>query len=325
MKFCDLVRFMHEKYEVKVNAGEFVAVLIDAILDDEALEKPEPNPIYSLKKSTQEAYYSGRLLISQKKAAQIVPRLSEEKFAEFVNRYSMDALDYMRDKLAEFGFNVPSYEIGQALANILAQMIKRRSEGLSDEVVKLDYKRYESGQLLKNIAPASIERRGDKLHIAGEVITIDRALVPDNIAEQELDYIRALYEVFAEKLHRETFTSEDLPLLPKSMKANYREQRKAYYSAVSIERSVRDVFDDGEDEFQRLKDDAWDGINTTYWKEYSDGYTRLNAVLEKITSTSLDGSVLSQMRNLIGNLEKKGICHILVNDGVIESWVTVDG
>ena len=308
-----------------MNAGEFVAVLIDAILDDEALEKPEPNPIYSLKKSTQEAYYSGRLLISQKKAAQIVPRLSEEKFAEFVNRYSMDALDYMRDKLAEFGFNVPSYEIGQALANILAQMIKRRSEGLSDEVVKLDYKRYESGQLLKNIAPASIERRGDKLHIAGEVITIDRALVPDNIAEQELDYIRALYEVFAEKLHRETFTSEDLPLLPKSMKANYREQRKAYYSAVSIERSVRDVFDDGEDEFQRLKDDAWDGINTTYWKEYSDGYTRLNAVLEKITSTSLDGSVLSQMRNLIGNLEKKGICHILVNDGVIESWVTVDG
>ena len=324
MKFCDFVHFMHEKYEIKVNAGDFVAIIIDAILDDEALEKPAPNPIYSLKKSTKEAYYSGRLLISQKKAAQIVPRLSEEKFADFVDTYSMDALDYMRDKLAEFGFNVQSYEVGKALANILAQIIKRRAEGLSDDVVKLNYKRLESGQLLKNIAPASIERRGDKLHIAGEVITINQALVPDNVAEQELDYIRALYEVFAEKLHRETFTSADVQILPKSMKANYREQRKAYYSAISIERSVRDVFDDGEDEFQRLKDDAWNGINTTYWKEYPDGYARLNAVLEKITSTSLDGSVLSQMRNLIGNLEKKGICHILVNDGVIESWVTVD-
>lgn len=51
---------------------------------------------------------------------------------------------------------------------------------------------------------------------------------------------------------------------------------------------------------------------------------RLNAVLEKVTSTSLDRSILSQMRNLIGNLEKKGICHILVNDGTIESWVHVN-
>ena len=324
VKFFEFAKLMHDNYEEKANAGKFVVILIDAILDDEALEKDSPNPLYGLGKSTLEAYYSGRRPISQKKAAQIVPRLSEETFAGFVETYSMDALDHIRDKLAEYGFDVPSYDVGRALANILAQMIKRRSEGLSDDVVKLDYKRYESGQLLKNIAPASIERRGDKLHIAGEIITINRALVPDNIAEQELDYIRALYEVFAEKLKMETFTSNDVQFLPKSMKANYREQRKAYYSAVSIERSVRDVFDDGEDEFQKLKDDAWDGINTTYWREYPDGYARLNAVLEKITNTSLDGSVLSQMRSLIGNLEKKGICHILVNDGVIESWVSID-
>ena len=39
MKFCDFVQLMHQNYEVKTNAGEFVAVLIDAILDDAALEK----------------------------------------------------------------------------------------------------------------------------------------------------------------------------------------------------------------------------------------------------------------------------------------------
>ena len=27
---------------------------------------------------------------------------------------------------------------------------------------------------------------------------------------------------------------------------------------------------------------------------------------------------------LIANLEKKGICHILVNDGTIKSWVNID-
>lgn len=59
----------------------------------------------------------------------------------------------------------------------------------------------------------SIERRGDKLHIAGEGIKINHALVPDNIYDQELGYIRALYEAFAEKMKRERFTSADIPLL----------------------------------------------------------------------------------------------------------------
>ena len=325
MKFCDFVQLMHQNYEVKTNAGEFVAVLIDAILDDAALEKDSSNPIYELGKSTKEAYYSGRLPISQKKAAAITPIIDEAKFADFVSTYSFDALNHMKDKMAEFGFDVDPSEVGQACANILAQIIRRRAEGLSDDVTLLNYQRMEAGKKLKNIAPATIERRGDKLHISGEVITIHQALVPDDVGKHELDYIRALYEAYAQKLNRETFTAGDIPSLPKRYAQNYKEQRMAYYSAVSIERSVRDIFDDGEDEFDRLKGDAWHGINTTYWKDYEDGYTRLNAVLEKITSTTLDSSVLSQMRNLIGNLEKKGICHILVNDGVIESWVNIDG
>jgi len=325
LKFCDFVQLMHQNYEVKTNAGEFVAVLIDAILDDAALEKDSSNPIYELGKSTKEAYYSGRLPISQKKAAAITPRIDEAKFADFVSTYSFDALNHMKDKMAEFGFDVDPSEVGQACANILAQIIRRRAEGLSDDVTLLNYQRMEAGKKLKNIAPATIERRGDKLHISGEVITIHQALVPDDVGKHELDYIRVLYEAYAQKLNRETFTAGDIPSLPKRYAQNYKEQRMAYYSAVSIERSVRDIFDDGEDEFDRLKEDARHGINTPYWTDYEDGYTRLNAVLEKITSTTLDSSVLSQMRNLIGNLEKKGICHILVNDGVIESWVNIDG
>lgn len=61
----------------------------------------------------------------------------------------MDALDHISNKLLEFGFDVESYEVGKACANILAQMIKRRSEGLSDDVVKLNFKRYEAGRKLK--------------------------------------------------------------------------------------------------------------------------------------------------------------------------------
>lgn len=114
---------MHHNYETKMNAAEFVKILTDAILDDEALEKDSPNPLYGLGKSTLEAYYSGRLPISQKKASALTPRLDEAKFADFVNTYSFDALNHMKDKLAEFGFDVEPSEVGQACANILAQII----------------------------------------------------------------------------------------------------------------------------------------------------------------------------------------------------------
>lgn len=51
MKFCDFAKLMHDNYEEKANAGKFVVILFDAILDGEALEKAEPNPLYGLGKS----------------------------------------------------------------------------------------------------------------------------------------------------------------------------------------------------------------------------------------------------------------------------------
>lgn len=153
MKFCDLVQFMHHNYEVKKNAAEFVKILTDAILDDEALEKAAPNPLYGIGKSTLEAYYSGRLPISQKKASALTPRIDEAKFADFVNTYSFYALNHMKDKLVEFGFEVEPSEVGQACANILAQIIRRRSEGLSDDVTTLNYQHMETGRSLKKYSP----------------------------------------------------------------------------------------------------------------------------------------------------------------------------
>ena len=85
------------------------------------------------------------------------------------------------------------------------------------------------------------------------------------------------------------------------------------------------MYGDGENQFQILKEDAYEGIKETYFVEnYKNGNERLNAVMIKITSTTLDKSTLAHIKNLIGNKEKKGICHILVNDGVIVSWVDID-
>lgn len=102
-------------------------------------------------------------------------------------------------------------------------------------------------------------------------------------------------------------------------------QRKAYYAAESVRRSVRDVIDDGDHQFELLEDEAYAGIEETYWSDYKNGFERLNAVLGKITSVALNKSALLHITNLIGTLEKKGICHILVNNEKIDSWVHTDG
>ena len=67
MRFCEFAKFMHENYEANANDSKFVSILIDAILDESALEKGgNPNPIYELSANTRLAYYSGKRQIFHK-------------------------------------------------------------------------------------------------------------------------------------------------------------------------------------------------------------------------------------------------------------------
>lgn len=70
-----------------------------------------------------------------------------------------------------------------------------------------------------------------------------------------------------------------------------------------------------------MKDDAYNGVKTTYYDDFDNGYRRLLEVLKKISDVQLTKSKLSLIKNLIGNLERLGIVHILVNDKTITSWV----
>lgn len=280
--------------------------------------------MYGKSPSTLKAIYSGeRLKISQEDAALMTGRVDSEHFAEFINSFSFDALSELSQDMQKFGFDAHPDNVGEICGNIMEQIINNRAEGKSDDITTLTIKKKETGKRIKYIVPATIERRGDKLHICGEEIVIHQMLVPQNVANIELKYIKALCDAYAQALGKTGITEADISSLPDPFPEDFSDQRKAYYSAESIEHSIRDTFDDGEDEFAKLKKDAWDGIRMTYRnsRKYADGYERLVAVLEKVTNTTLDLSVLSQIRSLIGNLEKMGICHILVNDGTISSWV----
>ena len=186
-------------------------------------------------------------------------------------------------------------------------------------------KRDENGKPYTPLNSTRYDKINRIIYLGNEEIQLPVELTPlPLISEYDMPYINALCEVYAEKLEQEV-TPDSLATLPDRYKKNFSEQRKAFYSAESVQRSVREVFADGEEQFNLLKDDAYEGISPIYFDDtYATGYDRLIAVLSKITNTTLSVSTLTNIIGLIGNLEKKGICHILVNDDRIKSWVNID-
>lgn len=162
------------------------------------------------------------------------------------------------------------------------------------------------------------------LTIGTEEIKLPKAVQPNDNTNNKMPYMKALYEVYSEKLDKK-ITKNNLKELPKSLSENLKNQKEAFYNATSVGRAVSEVFCDGVEQFELLKEEAYEGIEPTYHNDnYKTGYDRLLGVLEKITNTTLDKSNLMTIRGLIGNSEKKGICHILVNDKKLNSWVDIN-
>lgn len=183
----------------------------------------------------------------------------------------------------------------------------------------------ENGNPLTPLVPTRYDSSKHVIYLGNEEIRIPVELESEELLTgQDLPYIYALCDVYAEKLNC-FITPDTIDSMPSTYIKDLERQKKAFYSAEYVHHSAREVFADGEQEFQALKDDAYHGIEATYFNlDYANGYARLRAVLEKITSTTLNKSNLINIAGLIGNLEKKGICHILVNDDVIKSWVKID-
>lgn len=137
---------------------------------------------------------------------------------------------------------------------------------------------------------------------------------PDEIEEHEIGYVRELYRVYSEVSGQEYARPEDLDSEP-DLKKNFNRQRKDYYKAETIHRELRDTIRlDEEEEFSLLKDEVFDGVITTCEKDYATGFDRMTAVMEHATGIPLSNNLQDRMLDWIGPGEKKGVCHMLVND-----------
>lgn len=176
----------------------------------------------------------------------------------------------------------------------------------------------------------SIEYIKDKnvLRVDGVDYTISPELSEEksNITV-ELPYKLALYEIYTIKLGKKINDQNLKQKAPRNIISHFDRQQRDFNDAAWYEHSLRDTVADFDNQFSLLKHDAYDGIEETYYNdEYgNNGMKRLREVQNKIITITLDLSNLKNIDNILSNNIKKGLCHLMVNDKLIKSWVDVNG
>lgn len=140
--------------------------------------------------------------------------------------------------------------------------------------------------------------------------------IPTEISLAEMTYVSAIMEAFAEDAGVSIITQNEL--VSKEEYSRYKRQfnryRREYYAAETIRESVKDtkLLNDG-DYFEDLKNETYDSVIDKVDEPARTSYERMTKVLSHATTITLS-SLLAKIPNWIEANEKKGLCHMLVNE-----------
>lgn len=144
-----------------------------------------------------------------------------------------------------------------------------------------------------------------------------KQLIPPEVeteADFHLPYVTELFNAYADSSGIDAAVINNL-LSHSNNRKHFERQRKYYYQAESINQSARDIFpEDGENEFEALKDDTYDGIIEICEENHPNCLKRVNAVMKHVSTLKANKSLLNYLPSWLGIGEQKGVCHILVNE-----------
>ena len=264
----------------------------------------------------------GEMSVSSEDASRIRDCLDASGFLDAVEeiKYSWEAIELFKRSFEQIGVQFEEDEdVGEKLVSVFKEIICDIASGAFNENTNSTLNRNRSLQEVR-YSGVYLDRSNHKLVVGSETIEVSPILYSEDIRPEEQKYIAALLGAYASRMGLESVTIEEI-------KRNgffyddLNHQRHYFFDAASAFRAIRDAFTDGEKEFEIMKDEAYEGIREIYISDFADGFARLNGVLSKVTSTTFDKTLLGKLTRLIGNSEKKGLCHMLVEDGKIETWI----
>lgn len=153
-----------------------------------------------------------------------------------------------------------------------------------------------------------------ELFFGGAKINVPERIIPEkNINLQEEKYVSELLFAYAEDKNIEKVTIDSIP---NEYQSHFQRNREYYYSAVRIKRRLRDIIPI---EFENFKEDIFEGIVEVVGKDYPNSYQRIENTFIHISQMEKTKSRIEELKGWIGLKERKGVCHMLVNEGKI-SW-----
>ena len=334
MLFSEFVNIMYKYCGKDYKPHEYFLLLFDTIMKDpetedekQKAEEDSYNPFSDLKPDTLDRLFHGTNPLNPKRVRAARTLSNTDKFAAYINDLSWDAQCAINDA---FQRQIPGFNSEDNLGYACADLFLQIMDNIYDNTETLSFvpgtQPPVSADKPTPLPATSVyyDAQDGKIHIGSTEIAIPKELEPpDHVAPEEELYIQELLAAYADaEKSAAPFSKSDLDTLPPKYKRNFSDQRINYYSAVRIDRFVREFISDGDQEADKWKSGTLDYIKDTLWDDYDNGYKRLLAVMKKVVDSHTT-SVVDSFQNLVGAKEKKGACHLLVNDGCI-SWVEND-
>lgn len=137
--------------------------------------------------------------------------------------------------------------------------------------------------------------------------------IPDIVEDKSLKYVNQLLKAY---------NSDSVELIEEvehiaSTKyiRHFNDSRKSFYKVEELRILTRDNLP--EEVFDNFKEDIYNGVINTVEKTFQNGFERVKAVEDKSVEINIESNPL---REVCETIDKKGVCHHLVNDEKI-SWV----
>lgn len=305
MTFSEFAQMLYPFCGDGKSHSDFVVALLASITED----TDDEHPLLDFKPDYLKRIYNGTKPITKRNAASILSHLSKDAFIDLVSTRPDDAIEGLCTKLAEHGITADKYKAAAICADLFVEILTSCASGSHSKAKKVD------AELAEELSTDLKKLRS----LLAKLPHPEALTPPDEINADELPYVTELLAAYADAEGLDELSKDELESY-KKYKENFQRQRKDYYAAESVRRGTRETFGETDaDQFNTLKNETHDGIIEVHEKDYPHGFARLNEVMSRAAIVPISKCVLRET-DWIGNSEKKGVCHFLVNDGRIK-WV----
>jgi len=310
VKLSEFLGILDQHLDYKVKSGSSTGRVtigdkVKAYLNAFILPSDEETPLDDLTDDYLRKIFNGSEALPKDVASFIRANIDSSSFEYFCDTITTDAREKMIDEFAKFKLTVSLDNFGEDITEILDQIL----------------------YYIVNLSPSTGVRDvqfidDGKIKIGGRIVNLPPELLPpDDFSDFELPYITALLRVYSQVEKFGSITIDDLKSMHPRYETHLKFQREYYFSAESLLHQIRDIFTDGEEEFNNVKNETYMGVRSVVLRAYKDAMERVDKTMEHVVLFTYSKAYLGRSTNgLVGPSEKQGLVHMLVNDGKIE-WV----